>query len=248
MELYGLLGYPLGHSFSACYFAEKFNALNRDAEYHNFEYSSIEKAVSFLMKYKNLRGFNVTIPYKQQIMPYLQALSPEAAKIGAVNVVKVRIDAAGNPQWYGYNSDVIGFIQSFKKTFRPDIHHKALVLGTGGASKAVVYGLQSLGILTQSVSRTPVEGQWSYEQVTPEILSEYKIVVNCTPLGMYPKVDALPSLPYEALTPEHYLFDLVYNPILTKFLQKGQQQGSQIKNGLEMLHLQADAAWAIWND
>ena len=247
MELYGLLGYPLGHSFSARYFADKFEQLGREAQYVNFEYPSVEEALTDLLQREELKGFNVTIPYKQQILPYLQAISPEAQQIGAVNVVKVLRDASGQPQWVGYNSDVLGFVQSFRNLCPLSLaDSQALVLGTGGASKAVVYGLQSLGFTTQSVSRRPQEGVWTYEQLTPEVLAAYKIIVNCTPLGMYPQVDACPDLPYEALTESHYLFDLVYNPEVTLFLKQGLQRGAKVKNGLEMLHLQAEAAWNIW--
>ena len=247
-QLYGLLGYPLGHSFSARYFADKFQQLGLKARYLNFEYPSVAAALDEILRQPGLKGFNVTIPYKQQIMPYLKGLSPEAEKIGAVNVVKVLRDAAtGSPQLYGYNSDVLGFVRSFQPLLRPEVHRQALVLGTGGASRAVLYGLHSLGIATHSVSRHPGPGLWTYEQLTPEVLAACKVIVNCTPLGMYPRVDTLPSLPYEALTPDHYLFDLVYNPGLTAFLQRGQQQGAVVKNGLEMLHLQAEAAWDIWN-
>ena len=226
-ELYGLIGFPLGHSFSAKYFAEKFASQNIDAEYRNFAIESIKNLPEILKNNSNLKGLNVTIPYKQQVMPFLDDID-EAAKLT------------------GHNADVIGFTESLRPLLKPQ-HTKALVLGTGGASKAVIDGLQQLGILTQYVSRTRREGIIAYDDVTPEMLEEYKLVVNCTPLGMFPKVDDAPDIPYNSLGPEHLLYDLVYNPKETLFLQKGREQGATTKNGLEMLHLQAEASWNFWN-
>lgn len=248
MLLYGLLGYPLGHSFSARYFADKFASEHIDAQYSNFEFKSVSEALSVLTQKENLQGFNVTIPFKQQIIPFLDGISSEAREIGAVNVVKVVRDNNGVARLYGYNSDVYGFIHSFQKQYRPEIHHsKALILGTGGASKAVYYALSSMGIESRFVSRTPGQDKLTYDQLNAILLSQYKILVNCTPLGMYPDVHSLPDLPYEALTSSHYLYDLVYNPELTAFLQQGLKQGTTVKNGLEMLYLQAEKAWEIWN-
>lgn len=248
MQLYGLLGYPLGHSFSAKYFAEKFEKENIDAEYHNFEYASVEDAMHFLKQSAELKGFNVTIPHKQNVIPYLQQLSPEAKAIGAVNVVCIKTNEHGQQRLIGCNSDVIGFTESIRPLLSPSLHTHALVLGTGGASKAVVYGLKSLGVSPMYVSRTPADGRLTYADLTPEIIARYKVIVNCSPVGMFPKVDQCPDIPYHLLTPEHLLYDLVYNPLETMFMKKGQEQGAVVKNGLEMLHLQAEAAWKMWHD
>ena len=247
MKLYGLLGYPLGHSFSAKYFAEKFAKEGIDATYKNFEFAEVADAVAYLLQQDDLLGFNVTIPHKQAIMPYLNGLSAEAEAIGAVNVVCVKRDADGTVKLLGCNSDVVGFSNSIQPLLRPMLHSKALVLGTGGASKAVMYGLRKLGVEPIYVSRTPKEGQLTYNDLTPEVMRDYKVIVNCTPLGMYPKVDACPDIPYQYLTPDHLLYDLVYNPLETLFMKRGAAQGAVVKNGLEMLHLQAEAAWVDWN-
>lgn len=247
MKLYGLLGYPLGHSFSAKYFAEKFAKEGIDATYKNFEFAEVADAVAYLLQQDDLQGFNVTIPHKQAIMPYLNGLSAEAEAIGAVNVVCVKRDADGSVKLLGCNSDVVGFSNSIQPLLRPKLHSKALVLGTGGASKAVMYGLRKLGVEPIYVSRTPKEGQLTYDDLTPEVMRDYKVIVNCTPLGMYPKVDACPDIPYQYLTPDHLLYDLVYNPLETLFMKRGAAQGAVVKNGLEMLHLQAEAAWVDWN-
>ena len=247
MKLYGLLGYPLGHRFSAKYFAEKFAKEGIDATYKNFEFAEVADAVAYLLQQDDLQGFNVTIPHKQAIMPYLNGLSAEAEAIGAVNVVCVKRDADGMVKLLGCNSDVVGFSNSIQPLLRPKFHSKALVLGTGGASKAVMYGLRKLGVEPIYVSRTPKEGQLTYDDLTPEVMRDYKVIVNCTPLGMYPKVDACPDIPYQYLTPDHLLYDLVYNPLETLFMKRGAAQGAVVKNGLEMLHLQAEAAWVDWN-
>lgn len=247
MKLYGLLGYPLGHSFSAKYFAEKFAKEGIDATYKNFEFAEVADAVAYLLQQDDLQGFNVTIPHKQAIMPYLNGLSAEAEAIGAVNVVCVKRDADGTVKLLGCNSDVVGFSNSIQPLLRPKLHSKALVLGTGGASKAVMYGLRKLGVEPIYVSRTPKEGQLTYNDLTSEVMRDYKVIVNCTPLGMYPKVDACPDIPYQYLTPDHLLYDLVYNPLETLFMKRGAAQGAVVKNGLEMLHLQAEAAWVDWN-
>ncbi len=248
MQLYGLLGFPLGHSFSAKYFAEKFEREGIDAEYHNFEYADVSAAFSFLMKQPQLVGFNVTIPHKQNVIPYLNRLTPEAEAIGAVNVVCVKRNDQGEMELVGCNSDVIGFTQSIRPLLSHTLHTHALVLGTGGASKAVMYGLKSIGITPIFVSRTSAEGRLTYADLTPEIMAKYKVIVNCSPVGMYPHVDQCPAIPYQFLSPEHVLYDLVYNPLETLFMKKGKEQGAIVKNGLEMLHLQADAAWDMWQD
>ena len=245
-ELYGLIGYPLGHSFSAKYFAEKFAAQGIDAAYGNFAIETIDLLPGILESNPALRGFNITIPYKQQIMRYLDDTDETARRIGAVNVVCVR-RSGSRVRLTGHNADVIGFTESLRPLLKPQ-HKKALVLGTGGASKAVIYGLQQLGIKPQYVSRTRRGDILAYEDVTPETLNGYKLIVNCTPLGMHPNVSNAPNIPYSALTPEHLLYDLVYNPEETLFLRKGRERGATVKNGLEMLHLQAEASWNFWNE
>jgi len=247
MDKYGLFGFPLGHSFSRGFFTEKFEKEKIDAEYLNFEIPSIDEYIATLDANPELKGHNVTIPYKQQVMPFLDELSDEAKAIGAVNVVRVS-NTDGKRYLKGYNSDVIGFVDSLRPLLAP-IHTAALILGTGGASKAVKYGLEKkLGMETLYVSRTAKPGMITYEQVTPEILSKYQVIVNCSPVGMHPHVDECPDIPYEALTSDNVLFDLVYNPLETLFMKKGKANGAIVKNGLEMLHLQAIASWEFWNE
>ncbi len=247
MNTYGLIGYPLGHSFSRKFFTEKFATEGIDAQYLNFEIPSIEEFPEIIKNNPTLRGLNVTIPYKQQVMQYLDDISEEAKAIGAVNVVKCQLSTV-NCQLHltGYNSDVIGFVNSIKPLLKPH-HKKALILGTGGASKAIHYGLtKKLSMETLFVSRTAREGMITYEEVTAEVLKEYEVIVNCSPVGMYPHVDECPALPYEALNENNLLYDLVYNPLETLFMKKGAAQGATVKNGLEMLHLQAIASWEFW--
>lgn len=246
MEKYGLVGYPLGHSFSRNFFNEKFRREGTDAEYINFEIPSIDLLPGIIAARQELRGLNVTIPYKEQIIPYLDELSDEARAIGAVNVVRIMRRGDG-VHLKGFNSDVIGFMRSIEPLLHPQRHRKALILGTGGASKAVLYGLRQLGLATMYVSRSARPGMLTYAQLTREMLEEYKVVVNCTPVGMYPHTEECPELPYELLTPEHLLYDLVYNPEETMFLRKGRERGAAVKNGLEMLHLQALAGWEFWH-
>jgi len=239
-NIYGLIGFPLGHSFSAKFFAEKFEREGISAEYRNFAIPSIDELPAVLAT-PNLRGFNVTIPYKQAILPHLAAVSPQAEEIGAVNVVRVEKDG----RLTGHNTDIIGFVRSIRPLLQP-WHRGALVLGTGGASKAVVVGLKALGLEPQLVSRTPREGIIAYADITADVLSRFPVVVNCSPVGMFPNVDAAPAIPYDLLTSQNLLYDLVYNPEETLFLRRGREQGAATKNGLEMLHLQALAAWEIW--
>ena len=252
MNTYGLLGYPLGHSFSRRFFTEKFAKEGIDAEYINFELPSMDGYRDMLAAHPNLRGHNVTIPYKQQIIPFLDQLSPEARAIGAVNVVKVTREG----KLIGYNSDVIGFVESIRPLLKPH-HRKALILGTGGASRAIHYGLtQKLHFEeVRFVSRkkaAPIggglEGAFTYAALTPEIINEYPVIINCTPCGMHPQVDESPNLPYEAMTPGNLLYDLVYNPEVTQFMQRGAARGAVVKNGLEMLILQAKASWDFWTE
>lgn len=245
MKKYGLIGYPLGHSFSKNFFNEKFHSENIDAEYVNFEIPSIKELPSVLLANPDLVGFNVTIPYKEQVISYLDDLDKDAAAIGAVNVIKI-VRQKGKTKLIGYNSDVIGFTQSIDPLLEPQ-HKKALILGTGGASKAIAYGLKKLGLECKFVSRNLREEMLTYNQLTPEIMDEYKVIVNCTPVGMYPRADEYPNIPYQYLTPNHLLYDLLYNPDTTLFMKKGADKGAITKNGLEMLLLQAFGAWDIWN-
>ncbi|MEG1838038.1 MAG: shikimate dehydrogenase [Bacteroidaceae bacterium] len=245
MQKYGLIGYPLKHSFSINYFNEKFQSEGIDAVYQNFEIDSIDKLILVIEENPGLVGLNVTIPYKEQVIPYLDEIDKDARAIGAVNVIKI-IRQKGKVKLIGYNSDIIGFTQSISPLLK-NHHRKALILGTGGASKAVLHGLMSLGIKCTLVSRTKTSETLTYEQLTPEIIAEHTIIVNCTPVGMYPNVDVCPNIPYEYLTPNHLLYDLLYNPDVSLFMQKGNKQGAKTKNGLEMLLLQAFAGWEIWN-
>ncbi len=247
MNQYGLIGYPLGHSFSVGYFNEKFKAEHIDAEYLNFEIPSIDRFMEVVEEHPNLCGLNVTIPYKQQVIPFLDELDKTAAAIGAVNVIKVIRLPKGKVKLVGYNSDVIGFCQSIEPLLTAH-HTHALVLGTGGASKAVTYGLKSLGLQPVYVSRTKRENILCYNDLSPEVMAQYSVIVNTSPVGMYPKVDQCPDIPYNLLTPNHLLYDLIYNPDETLFLKKGKAHGAVTKNGLEMLLLQAFAAWNIWNE
>ena len=252
MKEYGLFGYPLGHSFSRAFFKNMFAREGINADYLNFELPRIEQLPQLIAEHVNLRGFNVTIPYKQAIISYLDELSEEAQRIGAVNVVKV-VRSGERTILKGYNSDIIGFTDSIRPLLQP--HHKrALVLGTGGASKAICRGLEQLGIEWSYVSRHPSltggdgDGSFSYSDITPALIGDYTVIVNCTPLGMSPNVDAAPTLPYAALSPRHLLYDLVYNPEVTMFMREGRRFGATVKNGLEMLHLRALASWNIWNE
>lgn len=245
MDKYGLIGYPLGHSFSISYFNEKFANENIDAEYINFEISSIDDFPEVLASNPELRGLNVTIPYKEKVMSYLDTISPEARAIGAVNVI--RVEHKGNEtKLKGYNSDVIGFTRSIEPLLER-FHKKALILGTGGASKAINYGLKSLGLETVFVSRYERPGTIQYNKITPDVIREYNVIVNCTPCGMYPHIDECPLLPYEAMDSRNLLYDLLYNPDQTLFMKKGAEHGATVKNGLEMLLLQAFASWEFWN-
>lgn len=245
MDKYGLIGYPLGHSFSIGYFNEKFQNECIDATYENFEIPSIENLTEILDSNPELKGLNVTIPYKEKVISYLDSISPEARAIGAVNVIKVT-HKGNKTELKGYNSDVIGFTQSIEPLLER-YHKKALVLGTGGASKAIIFSLKSLGIETLTVSRYERHGCVRYEDITPEMIKEYNVIVNCTPCGMYPQTDDCPNLPYEAMDGHTLLYDLIYNPDETLFLKKGKAQGATVKNGLEMLLLQAFASWNFWN-
>ena len=243
-RLYGLIGFPLGHSFSQDYFNQKFEAENTDARYINFEIPEISALKNVVARRHNLNGLNVTIPYKQLVIPLLDEMDPEAAEIGAVNVIKF-VRRNGRTILKGYNSDIIGFRDSIAPMLT-EHHSHALVLGTGGASRAVSYALRSLGITPQLVSRRPAPGVITYADINPDIIDSHKIIVNTTPLGMYPHVDECPDIPYNLLTTRHLCYDLLYNPDVTLFMKKSADAGAEVKNGLEMLLLQAFAAWHIW--
>ena len=243
--MYGLIGKKIGHSFSANFFNKKFKDEKIDEVYNLFPLEDIKELPSLIAKNPDLKGLNVTIPYKQEVMGFLTDISEDAAQIGAINVIK--IDRKDDEiKLTGYNSDYYGFRESLIPLLRPEIK-KALVLGTGGASKAVGYVLKKLGIEVTFVSRTPKENQLSYKDLNQQILDENLLIVNTTPLGMYPNVESFADLPYQFLTPQHVCYDLVYNPEETTFLKKAKDRGATVKNGIEMLHLQAKGAWEIWN-
>ena len=237
MRHFGIIGFPLLHSFSAKYFNERFATEKIEAEYSLYPMKELTNERMNELLY-TLDGMNVTMPYKQAIIPYLEQLDETAEAVGAVNVVHKRV---------GYNTDCIGFMESIRPLLGEN-DHKALVLGTGGASKAVCYGLKKLGLSPTLVSRTPKEGMLGYDQLTEELMNEYTVIVNCTPLGMAPEENTYPAIPYEWISARHLLFDCVYNPEETLFLQKGKAQGARIKNGMEMLFGQAKVAWKIWNN
>ena len=244
MDKYGLIGYPLGHSFSVTYHNQRFADEGINAKYVNFEISNIEQLIEVLSSNPELKGLNVTIPYKEKVLPFLDYISPEARAIGAVNVIRV-VHEGAKIELRGYNSDVIGFVQSIEPMIE-SYHKKALVLGTGGASKAICYGLKSLGIEPVLVSRYERPGTIQYASITPDVVKEYNVIVNCTPLGMFPKTNECPALPYEAMDEKNILYDLIYNPDETLFMRKGAERGAAVKNGLEMLLLQAFASWEFW--
>lgn len=247
MDLYGLIGYPLGHSFSSNFFTDKFASENIDAAYWNFEIPSIDELSEVIASHPNLRGLNVTIPYKQKIIPYLDEISKEAREIGAVNVVKV-VHEGGRTRLIGYNSDVIGFHDSILPLLKP-YHKKALILGTGGASKAINYVLSKrLKLETVFVSRYERPDTVTYADIDASAVHEYPVIVNCTPLGMFPHTNECPKLPYEHMDDHNLLVDLIYNPDQTLFMKNGAEHGAVVKNGLEMLILQAFASWDYWNN
>ncbi len=239
----GLIGYPLEHSFSPGYFKEKFDKENlHDWTYRAFPLEKIDLFPALWEENPFLVGLNVTIPYKEKVIPFLDELDISASKIGAVNTIR-KVEG----QLVGYNTDIYGFKRSLQDLLLGTYPAKALVLGTGGASKAVVHVLENLKINPILVSRTPSEGEMGYGEITQGNIEEYPLIINTTPLGTYPHTEFAPKLPYEFITAEHFMYDLVYNPVKTLFLKKGELKGAQIINGLKMLHLQADKAWEIWN-
>lgn len=240
---YGLIGHPLSHSFSKAYFTEKFEREGLDCEYLNIDLPSLRgtelRDVTKQSNLHHLTGFNVTSPYKETIIPYLDELDPIAVEVGAVNTVKVLPDG----RLIGFNTDVIGFAET---VFGAELQKTALILGTGGASKAVQYTLRQLGIHYSIVSRSIGKGDYQYEELTPEIIQSHLLIVNATPVGMAPNINEAPNLPYDAITPQHTLIDLIYNPDETLFLRKGKEHDAITINGLTMLHAQAEASWDIW--
>ena len=247
MKKFGIIGYPLAQSASPAFFNNKFKNEDIDAQYIPFEIENIEELPRILAENPELCGFNVTIPYKQKVMDYLEVLSEGAKEIDAVNVVKVTHDSEGKAHLQGFNSDVIGFTRSIEKLVKGK-HKKALILGTGGASKAIAYSLKQLGIEYLFVSRNAGEKKIAYNDITKEIMESHTLIVNCTPLGMVGHgIDQCPDIPYEMLGEAHLLYDIVYNPENTLFLQKGAARGATTKSGYEMWYLQALASWDIWN-
>ena len=246
-RLFGIIGYPLGHAFSPVYFNKKFETEGIDARYDYFEIPDIGDLMEIIAENPNLVGFNVTIPYKQQVMQYLDELDEDAEQIGAVNVVKIlRGETDNDFRLKGYNSDFLGFMDSIKPLLT-ERDKNALILGTGGASKAVVQGLKRLGLKTTLVSRTAREEVITYDDLTPEVMTANQVIVNTTPVGMYPNVDDCVPLPFQYVTPAHLCFDVIYNPEKTRFMQLAEERGARIHNGKEMLFGQAVAAWNIWN-
>ena len=240
-----MIGYPLGHSFSVPYFTDKFKREGIQAVYQNFPLKEIGEFTDLVSTEKGIRGLNVTVPYKQEVIPYLDALSKTARTIQAVNtIVFCRRDE--RLALIGHNTDVIGFRRSLEEHLKKH-HTSALVLGTGGSSKAVTFVLEELGIPFQRVSRNRGEGKISYEDVGEEVVAQASLLINTTPLGMYPGTESYPDIPYGALTPDHLLFDLIYNPERTRFLENGKEQGASIVNGYDMLVYQAEGSWEIWN-
>lgn len=240
-KLYGLIGFPLEHTFSPGYFNSKFALEGIDAEYKAFPLASVSELPQLMELYPHLAGLNVTTPYKEQVLPMLDACDDVAASIGAVNCI--RITDGGT---HGHNTDIIGFEHSLRPLLRHGMD-KAIVLGTGGAARAVKYVLNKLQIAALSVSRNEGENVITYNELEPGIIAEHKLIINTTPLGMYPATESYPPIEYSAISDGHLLYDLIYNPEETAFLQKGRQQGAAIKNGMEMLEIQAEASWAIWN-
>lgn len=239
-HIFGLIGYPLAHSFSKKYFTNKFEKEQiTNANYQLFPIKTINELPSILNKHPNLKGLNVTIPYKETVIPLLHEIDASAA-FGAVNTIKIE-----DRKLVGYNTDVFGFEQAIAP-FSAHIS-KALVLGTGGASKAVCHVLKQKSITSQLVSRTPGKDKITYHELTANIIKNYQLIVNTTPLGTFPNENTFPDIPYHYLNGQHVLIDLVYNPPITTFLRKGAEQGCLIKNGLEMLQLQAEKSWEIWN-
>ena len=243
MNQYGLIGYPLSHSFSKKYFSDKFEQEGiKNHAYNLFPIERIGNLPMLLESTEDLKGLNVTIPYKEYVLDFLDEIDEAAAEIGAVNTIRIT-----NGKLKGYNTDVYGFEISLHKLLGKNTIKNALILGTGGASKACAYVLNKLNIPFKYVSRTKKDGQFTYPELSRQIIDNHQLIINTTPLGTFPNADTCPDIPYEDLGSEHYLYDLVYNPEVSEFLKRGKERGAAIKNGLEMLHLQAEKAWEIWN-
>jgi len=241
MRLFGLIGFPLTHSFSKKYFTEKFEKEGLpDCRYDLFPLTSISELPQLLKANADLEGLNVTIPYKKSVLSFLNERNELVKQVAACNCIKII-----NGKLSGYNTDVIGFERSLEKKLRPG-HKTALILGTGGSSKAVAFVLRKLGIEYKTVSRKPSVNHFSYDQLTPAMIEKYTLIINTTPLGLFPNITEAPPLPYEAITSKHFLFDLIYNPEKTLFLKKGEERGSAIQNGYDMLVYQAEESWKIW--
>jgi shikimate dehydrogenase len=244
MHQFGLIGRTLNHSFSQTYFTQKFYSLSlTEYQYDLFELATIGELPALLATLPNLAGLNVTVPYKESVVPYLDELAPSASRVGAVNVIEFLPDG----RLRGHNTDYLGFRESLRKFFPAPAGARALVLGAGGAAKAVNVALQELAIPYWSVTRDPLAPGLNYDDLTPQLVAAHPLIINATPLGTFPYTDECPRLPYAALTAHHYLHDLVYNPAETLFMTKGKEAGAQVKNGFEMLCLQAEAAWDIWH-
>jgi shikimate dehydrogenase len=242
MKNFGLIGKNISYSFSKSYFSEKFKKEHIDARYRNFDLENLKQFRDVIKETPDLVGLNVTIPYKEEIISFLDQLAPEAKEMGAVNTIKVD----GN-KLTGYNTDYIGFFESIKPYLKSH-HKKALILGTGGASKAIAYALKKLNITYKFVSRTPEKNQFSYHNLSNEILREYTVIVNTTPVGTFPNVDQHPKIPFENLNEKHLVYDLIYNPETTQLMALAKQKGATVTNGSKMLKLQAESAWKIWNN
>jgi shikimate dehydrogenase len=243
MSEFGLLGRSLKHSFSQTYFTQKFYSLNlTEHHYELFELPTIDELPALLAAHPDLRGLNVTIPYKEQVVPFLSEVASSAARVGAVNVVEFAEDG----RLIGHNTDLVGFRESLRGFLPAGFAGRALILGSGGASKAVEVALRDLEIGYWVVSRNPLGAGLTYADLTPQLFQDHRLIINATPLGTYPDTEQYPPIPYEHLTNQHYLFDLIYNPSETEFMRRGQVVGAQTKNGFEMLCIQAEEAWKIW--
>ncbi|MEO9869279.1 shikimate dehydrogenase family protein [Ekhidna sp.] len=244
MKRFGLIGYPVEHSYSKKFFEEKFKSLNlKDHVYDLFEMEFLNEFPALWLKYEDLKGVNVTVPHKEKVLQFLDETDVSAIKVGAANVIYKK-----NGKLTGYNTDYMAFLKSLENWIK-NFKGEALILGSGGASKAIQAGLTDLNIPYNQVSRTVKGGDYTYDQISlsPEIIERFKLIINTTPLGMYPDNESLPELPYQRLTKDCYLYDLVYNPSETSFLRQGKKYGAKTKNGLEMLELQAEKSWDIWS-
>lgn len=241
MDKYGLIGNNIDYSFSKTFFNSKFKKEERTDSYENFDIPDLSQFSEVLLKNPKLKGLNVTIPYKESIIKYIDIIDSNARKIGAINTIKI----TDNGKLIGYNTDYIGFKESLKNLL-PLSKKNALVLGTGGASKAIVYVLKFLNYKVTQVSRVKKEGITTYTELNKELIIEHQLIINCTPLGTFPNVDEYPNIPYQYITKNHLIFDLIYNPLETMFMKLSKEQGARVSNGLKMLEYQAEEAWSIW--